>query len=96
MPEKPAMATSLPKSEPAGERARITVKVPAGATLFVNDAKQSASEFRTPTLPAGKEFTYAMKIETTRNGLPEQVSQKVTFRAGDNITVDFTDTRASR
>ncbi len=98
MPEsiKPAMATSLPKSEPVGERARFTVKVPAGATLFVNDAKQNANEFRTPPLPAGQQFSYVMKIESLRNGYPEQVSQKVTFRAGDNLTVDFTDTQASR
>jgi len=101
MPEaaKPALATSLQKSEPTTERARITVKMPAGATLFVNNAKQSAGDFHTPLLPTGREFTYVMKIETTRNGLAEQVSQKVTFRAGDNLTVDFTnspDYRASR
>lgn len=95
MPEaKPATTTSVVKSEPApaGERARLSVKVPMGATLYVNDAKQGTNEFRTPPLPAGKEFTYTMKIETLRNGMPESVTQQVKFRAGDSIMVDFTGT----
>lgn len=94
MPEaKPATTTSVTKMEHATERARLMVKVPAGATLFVNDAKQSTTEFRTPPLPGGREFTYTMKIETLRNGMPESVIQQVKFRAGDSITVDFTAAR---
>lgn len=101
MPEnKPASTTSLTKSEPQavpqGERARIIVKVPAGAALFVNDAKQTASDFQTPPLPAGKSFQYTMKIETTANGYPETATQTVTIRAGDSITVDFTHASAMR
>jgi uncharacterized protein (TIGR03000 family) len=97
MPEtKPANTTSLTKSEPTGERANIAVKVPAGATLFVNDAKQTSSEFRTPPLPSGKDFSYTMKIETIRNGTSETATQKVTVRAGDRLTVDFTTAVAGR
>jgi hypothetical protein len=31
-----------------------------------------------------------MKAETVRDGRPEYLIQKVSFRAGDKITVDFT------
>ena len=97
MPEiKPASTTSLTKTAPATERARIVVKVPAGATLFVNDAKHTANEFRTPPLPTGKEYSYTMKVEMIRNGQSESASQKVTVRAGDSLVVDFTSAVASR
>jgi len=40
--------TSLVKPDAAaGQRANIQVKLPVGATLFVNDAKQSKTEFTT-------------------------------------------------
>lgn len=78
----------------APDQAKITVKLPAGATLFVNGAKNERTEltrvFNTPTLAAGKTYEYTMKSETTRNGLPEYQEQKVEFRAGDVLTVDFT------
>jgi uncharacterized protein (TIGR03000 family) len=72
------------------ERARIQVRVPAGATLFVNDAKQSAGEFKTPPLPKGEEFIYTMKVQVQANGYPETITQQVKIRAGDSTTVDFT------
>lgn len=78
----------------AADQAKITVKLPAGATLFVNGAKNDRTElvrvFHTPTLAAGKSYEYTMKSEVTRNGLPEYQEQKVEFRAGDVLTVDFT------
>lgn len=60
----------------------------------MNGAKNERTEltrvFHTPTLTAGKTYEYTMKSETTRNGLPEYQEQKVEFRAGDVLTVDFT------
>jgi uncharacterized protein (TIGR03000 family) len=96
MPENKATTTSQVKTDVAGERARISVKVPAGGTLFVNDTKQANNEFRTPPLSGGKEYSYVMKVEMTLNGMAETVSQKVTIRGGDSITVDFTNAIASR
>jgi uncharacterized protein (TIGR03000 family) len=83
-----------PTPQPAGDRARITVKLPPGATLYVdgkkNDQTTPVREFTTPPLPAGQEFAYLMKMELTRNGHPESVTTKVTFRAGEAVPVDFT------
>jgi uncharacterized protein (TIGR03000 family) len=74
--------------------AKITVKLPAGATLFVNGGKNERTElvreFTTPPLTPGKGYQYTMRAEISRNGLPEYQESKVDFRAGDALTVDFT------
>jgi uncharacterized protein (TIGR03000 family) len=76
------------------ERARITVKLPPGATLYVDGKKNERTgpvrEFSTPVLRPGQEYAYLMKAEVTRNGRPESQTTKVTFRAGEIVTVDFT------
>ena len=55
-----------------------------------NDRTGLVREFTTPPLTAGQEFSYLMKAEVQRNGQPESQSTKVTFRAGELVTVDFT------
>ena len=93
IPDVPNVAPPAPNT-PATDRATITVKLPPGATLFVDDRKSSSADpvrqFTTPPLPAGREFAYVMKAELVRDGRPEYLIQKVSFRAGDRITVDFT------
>jgi uncharacterized protein (TIGR03000 family) len=92
-PAKPTAAPTAP-SRPAAERATITVKLPPGATLYVDDKKSPSAEpvrsFSTPRLPAGREFAYLLKAEVVRNGRPESLAQKVPFRAGERVIVDFT------
>lgn len=93
---KPADPAAVPTVTPPAnlDTAKITVKLPAGATLFVNGGKnnrtESVREFTTPALTPGKVYTYTMRAEITRNGLPEYQESKVEFRAGDALTVDFT------
>ncbi len=93
----PATATPTPTPAPtpaADARATLTVKLPAGATLFVDDRRSPSADavrtFSTPPLPPGKEFAYLMKAEIVRNGRPESLLQRVPFRAGERVTVDFT------
>ena len=90
--EPPARETPAPAAP--SERATITVKLPPGATLYVDDRKSPSQEpvrqFATPPLPAGREFAYLIKAEMMRDGRPETLTQKVPFRAGERITVDFT------
>jgi uncharacterized protein (TIGR03000 family) len=90
----PFAAGPLPPAPAASERARITVKLPPGATLYVdgrkNDRTEPVREFSTPPLPQGQEFAYLMKAEVVRDGRPEYQLTKVTFRAGEIVTVDFT------
>jgi uncharacterized protein (TIGR03000 family) len=78
----------------ATERATIRVKLPPGATLYVDEQRSPSTElvrqFSTPPLPAGKDFAYLMKAEVFRNGQIETFTQKVPFRAGERVDVDFT------
>jgi uncharacterized protein (TIGR03000 family) len=75
------------------DRATITVVLPPGAALYVDDRKSPSAapvrQFTTPPLPAGREFAYLMKAEVIRDGRPEYLIQKVPFRAGERLTVDF-------
>lgn len=97
---EPAKSTPVTKpapdapANPNGDRATITVKLPADATLYVDDRKSPSKDpvrsFATPPLPTGKEFAYVIKAEVIRNGQPETVTQKVPFRAGERVVVDFT------
>lgn len=92
-PIAPGAGAAAP-AQPAAERATITVKLPAGATLYVDDRKSPSAEpvrsFSTPPLPTGREFAYLLKAEVVRNGHPESLTQKVPFRAGERVIVDFT------
>jgi uncharacterized protein (TIGR03000 family) len=93
-PNTDSPAPGSPVPLPGGDRATITVKLPPGATLYVDDRKSPSKEpvrqFSTPPLPAGREFAYLLKAEIVRNGHPETLTQKVPFRAGERVVVDFT------
>jgi uncharacterized protein (TIGR03000 family) len=95
-PPTPVTAASSPAATqpPAAERATITVKLPAGAALYVDDRKSPSNEavrrFSTPPLPGGREYAYLMRAEIVRNGQTETFTQKVPFRAGERVDVDFT------
>lgn len=74
-------------------RATLTVKLPPGAVLYVDDRKSPSTDpvrqFSTPPLPSGRDFAYLMKAEIVRNGQTETFTQKVPFRAGERVEVDF-------
>ena len=90
----PAITTPTAAPTEKTDRATITVKLPPGATLYVDDKKNSSGEpvrqFTTPPIPAGKEYAYNMKAEVIRDGRPETITQKVSFKAGDKLVVDLT------
>jgi uncharacterized protein (TIGR03000 family) len=75
-------------------RATIVVKLPPGATLYVDDRKSPSAEpvrnLTTPMLPPNREYAYLLKAEVMREGRPETLTQKVPFRAGERVEVDFT------
>ncbi|MCX7666593.1 MAG: TIGR03000 domain-containing protein [Gemmataceae bacterium] len=73
----------------------VAVILPEKARLFVDDqittARGGKHEFRTPELPTGKTFTYTFRAEVTRDGKTETQTQRVVFKAGEPLTVDFSD-----
>lgn len=94
VPRMPAPVSAKAASL-TGDRAKIVVKLPEGATLLVdgkkNDRAGTTREFDTPPLPSGREYAYMMRAELTRAGRPEFQETKVTFRAGEQVTVDFSE-----
>lgn len=79
-----------PKAVPA----RITVKLPPGAVLYVDgkrhDRTESVRRFDTPPVPAGQTFTYAVRVDMPQGSGPVAQSESVTVRGGDDREVDFT------
>jgi len=86
-----AFATAVAKAE--AEPASVTVILPAGAKLTVNDVAVSAEgkqTFQTPKLEKGKSYFYTVKAEVTREGKPVTETRRVDVAAGKEVTVDFT------
>jgi uncharacterized protein (TIGR03000 family) len=75
--------------------ARITVRVPASAKLFVDDqACPLGSEvrtFRTPELRPGRQYYYTIRAEVDQDGETRTATRQVTFRAGQEVNVTFSD-----
>jgi uncharacterized protein (TIGR03000 family) len=75
-------------------RARIRVRIPAGATLVVQgDATQQRGPdrlFSSPPLDPGKTYTYEMKASWMEKGEPVERTQTVTVRPNETTQVDFT------
>jgi uncharacterized protein (TIGR03000 family) len=73
--------------------------VPADAKLLVNDIETRATgpvrRFHTPaTLEAGKEYEYTFRAQWTENAQPVTRDRTVKFKAGADVTVDFTEAAA--
>jgi uncharacterized protein (TIGR03000 family) len=75
--------------------ATLIVSVPADAKVLVDDATTASTSTRrvfvSPTLPAGREFTYTLKAEYTKNGKAVVVTKDINVTAGAEITVTLED-----
>jgi uncharacterized protein (TIGR03000 family) len=69
--------------------ARITVNLPEKARLYVNDVLWPARSFDTPALPKDKDYSYSLRAELDHNGQTLKEAKKVTFKAGQTVTVEF-------
>ena len=72
----------------------LRVQVPENAQVFLDDQKTSQTgpvrEFVTPPLNPGQPFSYDVKARWTENGQEVVRDKRVTFHAGDRLTVDMT------
>src|SRR5438132_4084889 len=103
----PYTPRSRPRAEPIGPPRRptdartgkapalIVVSLPADARLTIEDMPtESISDlrtFRSPLLEPDRSYTYTLKAESFRNGLPVNASKQITVRAGreTRVTLDF-------
>jgi uncharacterized protein (TIGR03000 family) len=77
--------------EQAGNVARVTVRVPANATLYFNGARMVAGgttrTFTTPPLETGYAYHYDVKVRMPGNAPP--TTRVLNVRAGQNYNLDF-------
>jgi uncharacterized protein (TIGR03000 family) len=75
--------------------ARITVRLPASARLYVDDVlcpqTGETRAFNTPRLEPDVRYTYLLKAEGTRDGKPYTGSRRIFMRAGEEVVVDLRD-----
>ncbi len=75
------------------EVARVTVKLPADARLYVDGVPcpltSATRSFNTPELETGRSYYYTLKAEFVRDGAPHTLSKRVTVEAGKQVTVEF-------
>jgi len=75
--------------------AHLVVKLPEQARLFIDDTAcpltSATRSFDTPDLQPGQVYSYTLRAELTVAGRPVSESKRVTFRAGEETVVEFTD-----
>ncbi len=80
-------------------RALLTVSLPAGAKLYVNEeptkGDSASRSFLTPELKAGTTYSYTLRMEIMHNGVMTSRSQQVYFRAGKEAHATFEPNAAS-
>jgi uncharacterized protein (TIGR03000 family) len=81
----------------APDRARVIVKLPEDARLFVDSTAcpltSAKRSFQTPELVPGQDYVYTIKAEVSRDGRTVTASKRVLVRAGRDSVVDFGDMR---
>jgi uncharacterized protein (TIGR03000 family) len=80
----PPPANAMPKT------ARIRVRMPDGATLFVEGQPWAVPVIQTPPLDPSQTHYYQLRAEVVRNGRLTVVTREVAFRAGQEVIVDLT------
>ncbi|MFO0964702.1 MAG: TIGR03000 domain-containing protein [Gemmataceae bacterium] len=77
------------------DRARVTVKLPADAKLWVDSSycplTSDVRSFTTPKLEAGRQYYYTIRMEVDRDGQTLARSQRVYVSAGQSVSVDLSD-----
>ena len=86
--------TELDNAAPA----TLVVTLPADAKLLIDDAATTSSSSRrvfvSPALQSGREYTYSLKAEFTKNGKSVVVSKDINVTAGAEIAVTMEETLA--
>jgi uncharacterized protein (TIGR03000 family) len=91
-----AQPAPAPRKQPQDEvstpaPAKVTVKVPADARLWVDQVEcpltSGERTFDTPALQPGQTYFYTLKMQ--RQGAQSAETQRVVMRAGQHVTVTF-------
>jgi uncharacterized protein (TIGR03000 family) len=88
---EPRPDSAAPPLAPA--TTRIRVRMPAGAALFVEGQPWTGPVVQTPPLDPTRMHYYQFRVEMFRDGRRAVATREVAFRAGQELTVDFTSDR---
>lgn len=92
-PGIPALFGAAAQREKKAAPAKVTVRLPEGARLFVDDepliVKGTSRSFETAPLEPGHKYHYVIRVEVGRDGETLGASRKIDLRAGETVTVDF-------
>ena len=90
----------LSETQATRSTSAVTVSLPENAKLFVDDnlamSAGGRKTFRTPELTKGATYSYVFRAEVEVDGKVETQSQRVVFKAGEPIRLDFSDMTATR
>jgi len=92
------------KTEPVKAPAKVIVKLPSEAKLYVDGVlcpqSSAVRSFETPKLDPNVTYGYTLKAEVVRNGQTKTEMKRIEIQAGKEVSVDFGDmsgvTAASR
>ena len=92
---KPATADqSPPGSSAPGRVVHFAITVPADAEVWFDGAKTTQTgpdrEFASPPLRPGRSYSYDVRARWKDGGREVDRTRRVTFYAGDELTLDFT------
>ena len=95
---KPAAADqSKPAPTAPGRPVHFAIMVPADAEVWFDGAKTTQTgpdrEFVSPPLRAGQSYSYDVRARWKEGGREFDRTRRVTFYAGDELTLDFTTAR---
>jgi uncharacterized protein (TIGR03000 family) len=83
------------RSIKASNSARVIVKLPSDARLFVDNVlcnlPTGTRAFNTPALETGRKYYYTLRTELNRDGRTISQSQRVIVTAGQRVNVTFTE-----
>ncbi len=84
----------------SGQRATISLQLPAGAVLFANDREitplSPSASFVTPPLEPGRDYYYDFKATVLQDGKTVTRLKRVTVRAGAVVRLGYEDMELPR
>jgi uncharacterized protein (TIGR03000 family) len=85
----------MPRALPFGQRALISLQVPPGVLLSVNDREINLPSvnpsFVSPALEPGRDYVYDFKVTLMQDGKPVVRTKRVTVRPGAVVRLNYED-----
>lgn len=93
--EKKPLFPPPPGTDSIISPARLTVRLPGNAKLWVDDAfcplTSEVRSFNTPKLQPGRQYYYTLRMEVERDGQTLSLSRRVFLTSGRAVSVDMND-----